>query len=419
MSGYQSDINLDNLRFVGDFPIEHSIGGYGQTSGVNDAYSVQLQPAISQYRVGMPLQIQFHHSNTGAATLNVNDRGAIPLVKIAGDTLTPLQANDLNTVSMYMLLYDGTHFQVVSGLSLPSPAASEATPGTASIATNAEAHAGINNTKIITALKLRNVLNSLITSETDVGMSEVATQIETNEGMDDVRMVTPLKLRTLLDIRDAHEGQTGLAELATQVEVDDGMDDSRIVTPLKLAVKLASELTAKEDTLGNPVFDGWVLQSTVAGIRSWRPTNRRLFTNYGTHSGSLGTDENDLGAAYNMPSGTLSGNESLEINISGTIQGGAGNKTLRVYMGNEVICTYSTNVVGDWSIRIVGGRFTTDIFKGEACIVHTGLPPSVQHIQTVGLDMDATDQLIRITHQNEISALAQVSLFSFLIRQLI
>ena len=42
MSGYQSDINLQDITFVGDFPIEHSIGGYGETTGATDDYAEGL-----------------------------------------------------------------------------------------------------------------------------------------------------------------------------------------------------------------------------------------------------------------------------------------------------------------------------------------------------------------------------------------
>jgi hypothetical protein len=71
-------------------------------------------------------------------------------------------------------------------------------------------------------------------SESTAGIAELATQGETNTGSDDTRIVTPLKLKTLLDNRAATESIIGLAELATQIEADAGTDDTKIVTPLKL-----------------------------------------------------------------------------------------------------------------------------------------------------------------------------------------
>ena len=496
MSGYQSDINLQDLTFVGDFPIEHSIGGYGETTGATDDYDLVLDPFITQYRVGMHLQAKFNHANGGVSTIDVDAKGAVPLMKIINGALVDLDPNDLNDTLIYDLVYDGVCFQVVTGIKPQIPVASEAEAGIAEIATQAEVDAGADNTKIVTPQKLLQFVSDKITglwdnkgffdcstnpnypaglsgdaytvsvggkiggaagivveprdvfycvndnpggdqatvgadwgiiqsnlvqaTEIIAGIAEIATQAEVNAGADDLRMITALKLKLLLDGRNATEVLTGLAEIATQAEVNTGGDDNRIVTPLKLAVKLAAELAGKEDAFGNPTVNGQVLQSTVAGVRSWRNVNKRLFTNYGTWGGSLGTGENDFGNTYTMPAGTLSGSGSLEINIGGNIQGGAGNKTLRVYIGNEVIFTYTTNIVGSWSIRIVGGRFNTDIFKGEASLMHSSVAPgSIQNIQTANLDMDTTSQLIRITHQNAVSGLAQLNRFSFLIRHLV
>ncbi|MBL4575413.1 MAG: hypothetical protein JKY51_04840, partial [Opitutaceae bacterium] len=265
------------------------------------------------------------------------------------------------------------------------------------------------------------IIQSNLVQATEViaGIAEIATLAEVTAGVDDLRIVTALKLKSLLDGRNATEVLTGLAEIATQAEVNTGGDDSRIVTPLKLAVKLAIDLATKENTFGNPTVDGQILQSTIAGVRSWRNINKRLFTNYGTWGGSLGTEEVDLGDTYTMPAGTLSGTGSLEISIGGNIQGGGENKTIRVYIGNEVIFSYTTNVIGDWSIRIIGGRFNTNIFKGEASIVHSGVTPFVETIQTAALAMDTTSQLIRITHQNVTSGLGQLNRHSFIIRHIV
>lgn len=496
IAGYQSDLNLQDIEFVGDFPLEHNLGGYGETTGATDDYVLTLDPAISQYRVGMHFQVKFNHANGGVSTLNVDTQGATPLMKPVGGILKDLDPNDLNTTSVYDIIYDGVCLQVVTGIDPALPNASEAQPGIAEIATQAEVDAGADNTKIVTPQKLLQFVSDKITglwenkgffdcstnpnypaavsgdaytvsvagkiggaagidvevrdvfycindnpggdqatvggdwgiiqsnlvqaTEVIAGIAEIATQAEVNAGLDDMRLVTALKLKTLLDGRNATEVQTGLAEIATQAEVNTGGDDSRFVTPLKLAVKIAAELAGKEDFLGNPSTNGYVLQSTIAGVRSWRATNRRLFTNYGTWGGSLGTGENDFGNTYTMPAGTLTGSGSLEINISGNFQLPQGNITLRVYIGNEVIFTYTGNIPGNWSIKIVGGRFNTNIFKGEAVLNHSNIAPgAVQIIQTAALAMDTTSQLIRITHQNAVSGLAQLNRSTFLIRHLV
>ncbi|MBL4574827.1 MAG: hypothetical protein JKY51_01845, partial [Opitutaceae bacterium] len=145
MSGYQSDIDLQDINFVGDFPIENSIGGYGETSGGTDAYVLVLNPIISAYRVGMHLQVKFNHLNGGVSTIDVDAKGAVPLMKIIGGVLVDLDANDLNTVQIYGLLYDGVCFQVVTGIKFLPSAASEIEAGIAEIATQAEVDAGVDN----------------------------------------------------------------------------------------------------------------------------------------------------------------------------------------------------------------------------------------------------------------------------------
>ncbi|MCB0374831.1 MAG: hypothetical protein KDD04_02835 [Sinomicrobium sp.] len=289
--GYQSDTNLGDLTFAGDFPIENSLGGYGETTGAGDDYALTLDPPITQYRTGMSLQVRFNHANMGAATLDVDGQGAVPILKSMGMLL---EADDLNTTHIYNLIYTGASFQ-----------------------------AGV---------------------------------------------------------------------------------------PVRL--------TGGESALGNPFANGHVLQSTTAGVRSWRAANSRLFTSYGTISAGGDLNENNLGSAYNMPAGTLSGDQALEINISGNFQNATGDKTLRVYLGAEVILTYASNLTGGWSIRIVGGRFNTDTFKGEAAIIHAGVDTDVQVVQTAGLQMDTTDQLIRITHQNA-NVGGLLNRFSFIIRHLV
>jgi len=324
MSGYQSDVNLQDLTFVGDFPIEHSIGGYGETTGATDDYAVVLDPPISQYRVGMRLQMKFNHANGGVSTLNVDGKGAVPLMKVVNEALDDLNPNDLNTTLVYDLIFDGICFQVVTGIDPDLPVASEAEAGIAEVATQAEVDAGVDNTKIVTPQKLLQFVSDKITglwenkgffdcsanpnypagqsgdaytvsvggkiggaagvdveprdvfycindnpggdqatvgadwgiiqanlvqaSEVIAGIAEIATQAEVNAGADDLRIVTALKLKNLLDGRNATEVQTGLAEIATQAEVNTGGDNSRIVTPLKLATwfvtKLATESAA-------------------------------------------------------------------------------------------------------------------------------------------------------------------------------
>lgn len=122
--GYQSDFRLDQIQGDGNIPIQNTLGGYAQTeSDVDDAYIAQLSPSLTtSYKIGMLLQINFHQTNFGEATLNIDQQGAISLRKFNGTALVPLESNDLSTQLIYQLLYDGKAFQVLTGIPVSNQA---------------------------------------------------------------------------------------------------------------------------------------------------------------------------------------------------------------------------------------------------------------------------------------------------------
>lgn len=61
--------------------------GYGNTEGTDNGYAVSTTPAPTAYVDGMGIVIRAHQSNTGAATLNWNDLGAVPIVDHRGREL--------------------------------------------------------------------------------------------------------------------------------------------------------------------------------------------------------------------------------------------------------------------------------------------------------------------------------------------
>lgn len=117
IGGYSSDVNLNDLNYVGDFPVENSLGGFGVTSGGTDDYVLELDPALKNaYRQGLSIQVKFNHGNSGVSTININGKGAVPIMKAVNGVLVDLAADDLGTINHYLLLFDGTCFQVVAGL---------------------------------------------------------------------------------------------------------------------------------------------------------------------------------------------------------------------------------------------------------------------------------------------------------------
>lgn len=114
MDGYQSDISHD---FQGDIPVEQTLGGFATTTGTANLYVLELQTPLTQYREGLALRVKFHSANTHSAVLlNVDGLGDISLKKIVGSQRVNLETGDLGTAPIYDLTYDGTFFQVLTGI---------------------------------------------------------------------------------------------------------------------------------------------------------------------------------------------------------------------------------------------------------------------------------------------------------------
>ncbi|MBB6131326.1 collagen-like protein [Mucilaginibacter lappiensis] len=77
-----------------------------------DTYTGNVEPAITAYRTGAKYLIKFTNANTGAATLNLNGLGAIPIVK---NVSRALAANDISAGAAISLMYDGNlpAFQII------------------------------------------------------------------------------------------------------------------------------------------------------------------------------------------------------------------------------------------------------------------------------------------------------------------
>lgn len=84
------------------------------TGGVN-ACIVTLSPPLSTYSVGQVVHFKVANTNTGAATLNINNLGAKSLNK-NGQALV---AGDLTSGDMVTVSYDGAAFQVQSAMRTP------------------------------------------------------------------------------------------------------------------------------------------------------------------------------------------------------------------------------------------------------------------------------------------------------------
>ena len=286
IGGYSSDVNLNDLNYVGDFPVENSLGGFGVTSGGTDDYVLELDPALKNaYRQGLSIQVKFNHGNSGVSTININGKGAVPIMKAMNGILVDLDTDDLGTINHYLLLFDGTCFQVVSGLKSSIETASETVEGKARIATIEEVNAGTSNSTFVTPQKLASYVADKVTglwenkgtidcstnpnypaalagdaytvsaggkiggaAGEDVQEMDVIVCLVDNAGGDQASVGASWNV-IQSNVSQATETIAGIIKVASQALVNGGIDDLSAITPLKLKTLLDSRL-ATETLIG-------------------------------------------------------------------------------------------------------------------------------------------------------------------------
>lgn len=77
------------------------------TGGSSNAYTVTLSPAATAYYSGMTLRVIWNHTNTGAATLNVNGLGAKDIRRMTGQVLI---GDECPNGTSAVLVYNGSEF---------------------------------------------------------------------------------------------------------------------------------------------------------------------------------------------------------------------------------------------------------------------------------------------------------------------
>lgn len=87
---------------------------YSVATGVN-FLSADLYPIITSYKKGMVVNLLITNFNTDSVYVNLNNLGNIPVYKNVNQ---PLKEGELISGSILEIIYDGTNFQVISGLSV-------------------------------------------------------------------------------------------------------------------------------------------------------------------------------------------------------------------------------------------------------------------------------------------------------------
>lgn len=78
-----------------------------------DNYVVTLDPPVTSYTAGLFLHFSPNTNNTGVATINLNGVGSNIIKK--GDGTVDLEDDDLVADNIYLLVYNGSNFVLVSG----------------------------------------------------------------------------------------------------------------------------------------------------------------------------------------------------------------------------------------------------------------------------------------------------------------
>ena len=84
-------------------------GGGLSTAGSSNAYTVTTNATVAAYADNYKIAVQANHTNTGAATLNVNSLGAKAIKKYTSSGIADVASGDIQSGASYILTYDGTN----------------------------------------------------------------------------------------------------------------------------------------------------------------------------------------------------------------------------------------------------------------------------------------------------------------------
>lgn len=137
---------------------------YAGASAVGtDAYAVSMTPALTAYTTGMKISFKADVANTGACSIDVNWLGVKAIKTIAGnDTIT----GEIPINKIVQLLYDGTNMVIQNS--------------SASVATNAEATAGVDTLKYINSEQLKKYAGVWPTAGTTYTLASSAGSVGTS-----------------------------------------------------------------------------------------------------------------------------------------------------------------------------------------------------------------------------------------------
>ena len=93
---------------------------YAVATGSGNNFSITVSPPVTAYKAGMAFNFISNQTVSGAATLNVNNLGVVPIKKYFNQDFAGCEIQNGQVVTV---VYDGTNFQITSAFSGPATVA--------------------------------------------------------------------------------------------------------------------------------------------------------------------------------------------------------------------------------------------------------------------------------------------------------
>lgn len=261
---------VQNVDFQNGTPI------YATGAGTANAQTLTLSPAITAYAAGQGFRFKAGATNTGAATLNVNGKGAKSIKK--GNGTVALVAGDITSGQIIHVAYDGTNFQMIADRKLPAPVANKY--GAMVVQNNADDGFDLITGQGTTGqLWVSNGSDALPTWQNRVSTflsnifriqdsTDATKQLALNLTALDTAttrtMTMPNADVDLTNVRQATTSLTGFAELATDTEAFIGTDANRVLTPSNFGVNSLAT-NGYQKLAGGLILQWGFYNTTVAG----------------------------------------------------------------------------------------------------------------------------------------------------------
>lgn len=115
-TGKELGVNTAGSFLWGGPHTSDSTYNYCADAGTNDTYACSMSPAITAYVTGGHYFFRANTANTGAATINFNSLGAVPIKKYTSTGGADLADADIRAGAIVEVIYDGTNMQLVNQL---------------------------------------------------------------------------------------------------------------------------------------------------------------------------------------------------------------------------------------------------------------------------------------------------------------